>query len=118
MRGTGGLVRAEAQRRGGGGHDGFGRTPFVIASKAKQSSPTVATGLLRFARNDGVWDDACGSIFPLNQRWVEFHARWGWRVMGFGLTHRRQRAGAVGIGEAACGQAKFNHIVIGVFGVD
>ncbi len=26
----------------------------VIASEARQSSPTIATGLLRFARNDGV----------------------------------------------------------------
>ena len=26
----------------------------VIASKAKQSSPTIATGLPRFVRNDGV----------------------------------------------------------------
>ena len=30
----------------------------VIASKAKQSSPTVATGLLRCARNDGLFSSA------------------------------------------------------------
>ena len=109
-------MRVEARRRGGG-WDSL-EPPPVIASKAKQSSSDEGPGLLRFARNDGVWDNAFGSIFPLNQRWVDFHGRRGWRVMRFGLTHRGQRAGAVGIGEAARGQAKFDHIVIGVFGVN
>ena len=38
--------------------------------------------------------------------------------MRLALGHRGKRAGAVGFGETARGQAKFDQIIIGIFGVD